>query len=140
MNWKIIIAISLTGVLMGAGLVLGWIGGWEGEAWFLISIPCGVVIAKNIKTRRFLHGLLAGGIAGIVGSLIEVAFMPLYLANNPETTQMFAETLGQLNPRVFTLIMAPFVGAISGLVLGVISAMMSRLLVQPTQRARSIKT
>ena len=140
MNWKIIIGISLTGVLMGVGLVAGWIGGLEGEAWFLISIPCGVVIAKNVKTRRFLHGFLAGAIAGIIGAAIEVVFMPTYLANNPETARMFAETLGEFSPRMLMLILVPFVGLISGLVLGVISVLIARLLARPDRSAGSSKT
>jgi uncharacterized membrane protein YeaQ/YmgE (transglycosylase-associated protein family) len=118
MNWRLIFTLSVVGVLMGVATVLGITKGMEGLLWLIIAIFCAFWIARNVKEKHFQHGLLVGVIAGSIAPLIQVLLFSTYAANNPEIVR---DAPPGWSARTLFLIMTPFIGVVSGLVLGLLT-------------------
>ena len=124
MNWRLILTLSAFGVLMGVATVLGITKGIEGLLWLIIAIFCAFWIARNVKEKHFQHGLLVGIIAGSIAPLIQVLLFSTYAANNPEIAR---NTPAGWSARTLFLIMTPFIGGVSGLVLGLLAWMAGKI-------------
>jgi hypothetical protein len=59
MNWRLILGLSLFGLVVGVG---SWFGGGFAEPllWLGVAIICAWVIAVRARANYFLHGLLVG--------------------------------------------------------------------------------
>lgn len=112
---------------MGVASVWGWVGSYEGLAWLVVAIVCALVIGRRVAQRHFQHGVIAGAIIGLVGQLLQVIFFPIYLANNLGHTADFNQLPIDFPPRLFTLLLAPFIAAASGVLLGVLAWGASRM-------------
>lgn len=137
MNWKLIITLSGIGLAMGVASVLGFTRGVEGFLWLALAIFCAIWITAKVSTKHFLHGFWVGLIAGVVSPLTQFIFFPTYLANNPESAGAFNQIPAGLNARYFVLVTAPFIGVISGIVLGIFSwatAQIKSRIVRPARR------
>lgn len=60
MNWKMILALALLGLIMGVASLFGWTQNIELVLWIIIAVVAAFGIATNRAGRPFLHGLLAG--------------------------------------------------------------------------------
>ncbi len=121
LNWKLLKKLSLLGVVMGIATVWGWVGNYEGLAWFLLAVICALVIGRKVRRQHFPHGLLAGAIASLIAQIFQVIFFPAYLANSLEHTADFNQLPIDFPPRLLLALLAPFIAAASGIVLGVMS-------------------
>jgi len=128
MNWKLIGSLSGFGMAMGIASVFGLTAGKEGFLWLLIGIFCAYWIARSQSAKFFHHGFLVGLLSGIVAPIIQAIFFSTYLANNPESAAQFNQLPAGLEPRLFTLILAPIIGLISGLFLGLFAIVASKLM------------
>ena len=105
---------------MGIASVLGFTAGIEGLLWLAIGLICVLVIVWRVPIRSFSHGLLVGLIGGVAAPLIQFLFFSAYMANNPELSNRFARIPGGMDARYFVVMLAPIIGLISGLVLGLV--------------------
>lgn len=121
MNWNLILSLSCLGVAMGIASVLGWTGGLELYLWLGIYLFCAVWIARRSARRRFLHGFMTGLIAGGLASLVQSLLFSTYIAHNPQVAQNFKQIPGGIPPRLFFLVLAPVVGAVSGVGVGLLA-------------------
>src|SRR5437879_13031727 len=101
---------------MGVGSVLGWTHRIEPWLWFAIGIFSTVWILRNTTARRFAAGFWGGLLAGTLAPLVQFAFFPAYLANNPASAAQMRSS--PFNFRLILLLLSPVIGALFGLVLG----------------------
>jgi hypothetical protein len=126
MNLRIVAYVGLFGVIMGVATVLGAIrSGREMWFWLVIFIGSAYLIARIVPRRYFVHGLLAGLVCGSLATLIQAVFLDTYFSHNPEAEQSFSQL--PVEPRIVVLVMTPIIGIISGLVLGVLSAIAGKI-------------
>jgi hypothetical protein len=121
LNWKIIRRLALFGIAMGAATIWGWVGNYEGLVWLLVAAICAVVIVRGVAQQHFQNGVIAGAIIMLTAQLMQVIFFPIYLANNLGHTADFNQLPIDFPPRLFALMLGPFIAAGSGIVLGVMS-------------------
>jgi hypothetical protein len=79
MNWKMIIALSSYGIVMGIGLGLGFMP--EKSLLFRVGIPFSFAlwIGSKIDRKQFLHGFLVGFIGESVKWPIVFLLFPTYM-------------------------------------------------------------
>lgn len=118
MNWKLVLALSAFGPAMGLASTWGFTHNVEWAFWIAIFLFCAVTIARNVATRHFRHGLLVGCIGGSLSPLVQAALYSTYAAHNPAVVDYLQQKPGALVPRIFFLLVTPFVGILSGLVQG----------------------
>jgi hypothetical protein len=121
MNWRLILSLSQFGVAMGVASVLGLAQGYGGILWSLIGIFCAIWIARKLRTRHFVHGLLTGAIGGGIAPLIQVPFFSTYLTNNPRAVADLKQLPAGLSVQTFFLILILVIAVLSGLALGLLS-------------------
>jgi hypothetical protein len=118
MSWKIIIRLSFFGLAM-AFLTVFWIPTkTEPVFWVIIFIVCAYIIAKYSPGRFFLHGFLVSIVNSIWITGVHILFYDTYIINHPDMTQMNSSLPLQDSPRLLMLIIGPFFGAVSGIILG----------------------
>ena len=128
MRWSRIGWLSGLGLLMGAASLYGWTRGREPWLWPLVWIFSAIVLARGVPGRPFAHGFTAGALASLVNSVLQVVFLPAYARHNPEVSQMATRLPAQLTVGQFFLVIAPFLAALSGAVLGLLTLLARRLM------------
>ncbi len=126
MNWKIIILLTLLGVLAAIASLFGWVNStllW----WLIIGIISGIVIAKTCKRSLFIHGVVVGLFSGILGSVIQSIFFDMYLRNNSTSLDGFKNLTEALPPQYVLLFSGPFFGIAYGIVVGLIAMAFGKL-------------
>lgn len=132
MNWKLIFSLSLFGVAMGFASLTGWTQGIEWLLWLLIYLVSAWFIAQKAPAKHFLHGFVVGLLNGIVHAIIQAAFFDTYLASNAQVAEQFGNIPGGLPPLLFVLLSGPFIGVISGGILGLFAVIMMKLIKKDT--------
>jgi hypothetical protein len=128
-NWKLVFALSLFGLAMGIGSVFFIPPPVEPVLWLVIFLGCAYLIAKNVESRHFLHGLCLGLANSVWITAFHVAFVDTYLSHHEREAAM---TAGMSSPRLMMVLTGPVVGFVSGLVLGLFAWIASRF-VKPTK-------
>jgi hypothetical protein len=116
-----VLSLSLLGAGLGAASVFGLSGVPAAIGWTLAAVICAGQIARRAPERAFLHGFLTGFIGSVLATLVQVALVPIYLERQPDIAAELATMATTLPPGVLILISAPFLGAVGGLVLGLLS-------------------
>lgn len=128
MSWKIILLLSLFGVVVGFAGVYGLSGPAELIVWLLIFVIFGVVIAKRRSSDYFVHALLASILAGLWVGIIHAAFIATYVAHNARLRAGYAMILKTAHPRLMMVLTGPFIGAVMGVVAGLIAAVAGKIM------------
>lgn len=119
MNWKLVFTLALFGVAMGIAAVLGFYPpSLEWLLWLIISLLCAWIIVKKAAVKPFLHGFMVGLLDGLAAPIITAIFFSTYVANNPSYADQAKQLPAGLDMRTFGLILAPVIGVVYGLVLG----------------------
>ena len=118
LDWVLIKKLSLLGVAVGVATVWGWVGSHVGLAWLLAALICAAAIGRHAPQAHFLHGLATGVYASLAAQMLQVIFFPVYMAHNLAHTADFNQLPIDFPPRLFIVILAPFIAAASGMVLG----------------------
>jgi hypothetical protein len=127
MNWKLIFQLSLFGLAMGISTVF-WIPSYvEPFFWLAIFIICAYLIARNCTGKFFLHGLFVSLVNCIWVTGAHVLLFHTYANNHPKEIEQIANMFLPKHPRLMMLITGPFIGLISGLVLGLFAFIASRI-------------
>jgi hypothetical protein len=124
MSWKLIFALSLFGLAMGFATVFVIPTKNEPFVWLGIFVVCALIIAKSAPRRFFLHGLCVSLVNSIWVTGAHVALYDKYVAGHAREAAMAAH-YGP--PRLMMLAAGPIVGLLSGLVLGFLSFVASKL-------------
>jgi len=124
-NFKLILALSMFGLLMGVATVSVIPPSIEPAFWLVVFVICAFVIGRAQVPRPFLHGLGIGILNGVWVTAAHVVLYDAYLADHPREAQMMAGS--SLPGRVMMLIVGPLIGVVSGCVLGVLALLGSRI-------------
>jgi hypothetical protein len=116
MNWKLIFGLSLFGLAMAIATVFVIPSGIEPIFWLIIFIICAVIIARQVPSRHFLHGLMVGIVNSIWVTGAHILLFDAYIAHHAKEAAMMHNA--PMPPRAMMAVVGPFVGVISGLVLG----------------------
>jgi hypothetical protein len=116
MNWKLIFGLSLFGLAMAIATVFVIPSNIEPIFWLVIFIICAVIIARQVPSRHFLHGLMVGIVNSIWVTGAHILFFNAYIASHAKEAAMMHNS--PMPPRAMMAVVGPFVGVISGLVLG----------------------
>ncbi len=130
MRWKVILLLSLFGLLMGALSLGGFTRGIELWYWIAIAAISALVLARSAQQRHFLHGWFVGALSGLWNGTVQAAFFTTYAANNPASIQNTDGSSFVLTP-TFVLIAGPIIGMIYGVVVGLLSQVTARILKPP---------
>jgi len=127
MNWKMILGLSLFGLAMAVGTVFVIPSKIEPIFWLVIFVICAFVIAQRAGSRPFLHGLLLGIVNSVWVTAAHLIFIEPYLAGHPQEAAMMHSMPVSLPPRAMMAATGPVVGVISGIVIGVLAYIASKL-------------
>ncbi len=121
MNWKVVFLLSLSGIVIGFAGVYGLSGIAEIVVWLAVFVLFAVVIAKNRDSDYFVHALLASVVAGFWVGVVHAAFINTFVAHNPELGAGLAKIPRTSHPRLMMVVYGPFIGALAGVVAGVMA-------------------
>jgi len=129
MNWKIIIQLSIFGLIMAFGTVSLIPQKIEPVFWLVIFVFCAFVIAKVCAARYFLHGFLVSMFNCVWIVAVHVFYYKNYTANHPDMASMAKNMPAALanHPRLSMVIFGPIFGILSGIVLGLFSFVASKI-------------
>jgi hypothetical protein len=126
MNWRLILSLSLLGIIFGIASVFGFTSGREWLAWLLIGAYSAWKFARRSGEELFLHGFYFGILTGCFSSVIQALFISSYLANNPRMIEALDALPHGLHPAAIILIMGPIIGSVSGVVFGVLAVIVGK--------------
>ena len=132
MNWKLILQLSLFGLVMGIGTVFFIPSTIEPLCWLAIFIISAFLIAKDRRDNHFLHGLFLGIANSVWITAAHVLLFNQYAANHVKEMAMMSSM--PLSPRLMMLLTGPIVGVVSGIVIGLFAWLAGKL-VKPAPRA-----
>jgi small-conductance mechanosensitive channel len=128
MNWKLIFSLSMFGIAMAVAGLFGLTRHVEPLLWLAIFIFYAGWIAKHVPSKLFLHGFLVSVVNGVWIAIIHAAFHSTYLENNPEMLEDYQKFSQYMNPQTMMLIIGPCIGAITGVVAGLLAMIAGRIL------------
>jgi hypothetical protein len=127
MNWKIVLLLSLFGVVVGFAGVYGLSGPGELVLWIIVFLIYAIVIGKRLESDFFVHALLAAILAGLWVGIIHAAFIKTYVAHNAQLRAGRSMMPKTAHPRLIMVMIGPFIGAVTGVVAGLMAAVAGNL-------------
>ncbi len=126
MNWKIILQLSIFGLIMAFGTVSLIPQIIEPVFWLTIFAFNAFVIAKVCDCKYFLHGFCVSLVNCIWIVGVHVLFAKAYTENHLMVIESMPGSLAY-HPRLGMIVTGPMFGIISGLVLGSFAWVASKL-------------
>jgi hypothetical protein len=127
MNKKLILQLSLFGLIMAVATVYWIPSNIEPTFWLAIFVICAYLIAKYCTGKYFLHGFLVSLVNCVWITGVHILLFKTYIANHPQEAEMMASMPMPTHPRLMMLLTGPVVGIISGLVLGLFAFIASKI-------------
>jgi hypothetical protein len=115
MNWRLIVLLSGFGLAMAVATVFVIPASIEPVFWLAIFVACAVLIARQVSSKHFLHGLCVSLMNSVWITAAHLAFFETYIANHPREAAMAAN---MSSPRLMMVVTGPIVGLVSGCILG----------------------
>jgi hypothetical protein len=128
MNWRLILSLSLFGLLLGISSVLGLTREREWIGWLLIGAYASWKFAIRSREELFLHGFYLGILSGVFSSVVQALFISTYLSSNPRMVEALNALPQGLHPSAVILIMGPIIGTVIGVVFGVTAVVVGRVM------------
>jgi hypothetical protein len=132
MNWKLILQLSLFGLVMAIATVFVIPSNIEPLFWLAIFIVCAYLIAKNCSERYFLNGFMVSLFNAVWITAAHIILFDSYIANHSQEVAMMTKIPIAINPKLMMLITGPVIGVISGLILGLFSFIASKIVKNKT--------
>jgi hypothetical protein len=121
MNWKLIFLLSLFGLAMAIATVFVVPSSVEPWVWLAIFLICAYAIARAVPSKLFLHGLLLGIANSVWVTAAHIGLFDAYMAHHAREAAMMQAATMPLPPRLMMACVGPIVGAISGVMLGLLA-------------------
>src|ERR1700754_3252766 len=108
MNWKLLIQLSVFGLIMAFATVFLIPEKFEPFFWLAIFLFTAYVIAKVCTGKYFLQGFVVGLFNCAWITIVHLLFYSTYIANHPGVATMMVEhPFLPTHPRLATLITSP---------------------------------
>jgi len=114
MNWRLVFLFALSGLVYAGLTIMGRIHGIEHWVALAMIILVGKFIALLEPRAPIKHGFMAGFLAGLLAILMQLAFSPTYLKNNPDYRDI--DIPFGLDLHVYTALFAPVGGLMAGFI------------------------
>jgi hypothetical protein len=139
MNWKLILQLSLFGLVMGIGTVFVIPSTIEPFCWLVVFVISAYAIAQAAPDQPFVHGVLVGLANSVWVTASHVLLIHQYLPRHVREALTMRSMPLPRHPRVMMLLMGPVIGLASGIILGLF-ALVARRLVGPPAKSTAIPT
>jgi hypothetical protein len=126
MNWKLILQLSMFGLAMGLATVFFIPSNVEPFLWVVIWLACAYLIARQCRSRRFVHGLLVGIGNSIWITAAHVGLFTQYVATHAKEVEMMSSM--PFAPRVMMVPIGIVSGLISGAIIGLLALLAGKLI------------
>ena len=93
-----------------------------------VSFTCAILLVLRTPGRYFLHGFWTGFLFSLIETLVAAVFPQTFLNANPDFAAQYNQLPVPMHPRVFLLIAAPFAGLFGGLIIGVVTWIVGKIL------------
>jgi uncharacterized membrane protein len=137
MNKNLIFKLSLLGLGMAFATVFIIPSNVEPFIWLVIFIVSAYAIARECSSRFFLHGFLTSLANCVWVTTVHVLMYDTYIIYHQEEAAMLSTGPLATHPRLMMLITGPIIGIISGIVLGFLSWIASKLVKRPAEPAHA---
>ena len=127
MNWKLIFTLSLFGLAMALATVWVIPSNVEPAFWLVIFLVCAFLIARAGVPRPFLHGFLVSLVNCVWITTFHILFFDAYLVRHPREADMLKTMPIPDAPRLMMAMTGPMIGVVSGIVLGLLALLASRI-------------
>lgn len=133
MNWKIILQLSVFGLIMAFGTISLIPQPVEPIFWLMIFIVSAWVIARTCATNYFLHGFVVCLVNCVWITAVHVVFHNTYAAHHSQMASLTAHIPNGLaiHPRLAMAVTGLIAGVLSGLVLGLFAYIASKFVKKP---------
>lgn len=128
MDWKLIFGLSAFGFAMAIATVSLVPPSVEPMLWLAIFLACPFLIARQRSTGQFLHGFLVGIVNSVWVTAAHVLFFAKYLSNHPKEAAMMSSMPAPDSPRLMMMLIGPVVGVVSGIVIGFLAWVASKVI------------
>jgi len=135
MHWKLIFGLSLFGLAMAFATVFIISATLEPFFWLVIFIVVALVIARSRPDRAFVHGLLVGILNSVWITCAHIVLFDQYIAKHPNEAAMMKSMPMPASPRLMMAVVAPIIGVITGVVIGILAYLAVKLLKTKTSSA-----
>ncbi|MCX6258282.1 MAG: hypothetical protein NTW49_10375 [Bacteroidia bacterium] len=139
MNFKLIFLLSLFGLFMGIATVYFIPAGIEPVIWLVIFAFCAYIIAKKCDGKLFLHGFVTSLFNCVWITAFHLMFFDSYLVNHQAEARMMVSMPKGIDPKYFMLVTGIFIGIVSGLVLGLFSYLMGKIVTKSDSKTNIIE-
>ena len=127
MDWKLIFLLSLFGLFMAIGTVFIIPSNVEPIFWVAIFCICAFLIARQVPSRHFAHGLMLGLVNSVWVTAAHVAFFAHYMLRHPKEAAMTQSMPLPNSPRLMMAIIGPVIGVASGCIIGLLAFVAAKL-------------
>jgi hypothetical protein len=130
MNWKIILQLSIFGLIMAFATVSLIPEKIEWVFWLLIFIFCAYVIAKVCPEKYFLYGFLVSMVNCVWITAAHILWYKTYSANHFDSASKIANMLPAsiaTHRRTSMALVGPVFGAMFGIILGLFAFVASKI-------------
>jgi hypothetical protein len=128
MNSKLIVQLSLFGVVMAIVTVYFIPSYIEPFFWLAIFIVCAFYIAKYCSEKYFLNGLCVSLLNAVWITSAHILLFDKYITNHVQEAAMIAKMPLPDSPRLMMLLTGTVIGIISGLILGLFAFAASKII------------
>ncbi len=118
LNSKLILNLSLYGVLVGIAGVMGFVRNVEWTLWFIGWAGASAIVAKKCRMNYFLNSFVTGFLIAFLSELIKVALFDTYTENNPRFLQNLTDNRYDVDPKMYIISLGLITAIFSGLVTG----------------------
>lgn len=120
MRWKIILLLSLSGLITGFLTVFYVPVRFEAAIGMPLYMLCGWLIARYVEKRHFLHGFITGIISSAIITAVRATYATTFFAANPKEAELFAKMSRESGATMVQSmeLMSPFAALFAGLILG----------------------
>jgi len=118
LNNKLIINLSLYGVLIGITSVMGFVYEQEWLLWLFGWLGVALIVSRKCREKYFLNSFLTGFMITFLSVLMKTALYDTYTENNPWFLQQLSDKKYDVNPRMYIISLGLITAVINGLVTG----------------------
>lgn len=128
MNWKLILQLSLFGLVMGVATVFVISSAVEPFCWLVVFLISAYAIARGAPGRPFLHGVCVGLANSVWVTGSHILLVNQYLARHAREAAMMSSMPMPTHPRLMMALTGPIVGLVSGIVLGIFAIVATKVI------------
>jgi hypothetical protein len=127
MNWKIVLQLSLFGLIMAFGTLSLIAQSMEWPFWLAIFVFSAYIIAKRCTGSYFLNGFMVSIFNCFWILLVHLIFFSTFMKTHQMPANSGMPASMTTHPRVVMVVFGIIIGIISGLVLGLFAFVASKI-------------